>query len=265
MATTSQGTSASTQSSRSGISASETAAGQNATAQTAAGDTATVTLSATEHRLEEFAEDEANDRRTFRRSIVVAGLFHLGLFAITFPSFTSDPPTEPEAKKLFVVETVTFEPPPPEPQPIIPKAKTRIVPVPDQTPHDPEPVRILAPEQFDDLPIDAIDIDIPLAPPEPDTGPRFVTADVEKPEKLVYPAPRYTEIARKTRIHGTVIIQSTIDAQGNVVDAKILKGLPMGLSEAAIDAVLQWKFRPATLNGKPIPVYFNLTVTFSVS
>ena len=44
----------------------------------------------------------------------------------------------------------------------------------------------------------------------------------------------------------------------------VLKGLPMGLSEAAEEAVKRWKFKPATLNGKPVSVYFNLTVNFQL-
>ena len=44
----------------------------------------------------------------------------------------------------------------------------------------------------------------------------------------------------------------------------MLKGLPMGLSEAAVSAVKQWKFKPATLRGKPVDVYFNLTINFTL-
>ena len=38
----------------------------------------------------------------------------------------------------------------------------------------------------------------------------------------------------------------------------------MGLAEAAVSAVQQWKFKPATLNGKPVAVYYNLTVNFQL-
>ena len=54
------------------------------------------------------------------------------------------------------------------------------------------------------------------------------------------------------------------DEQGNVTNVEVLKGLPMGLAEAAVSAVKQWQFKPATLNGKPVAVYFNLTVNFQL-
>jgi protein TonB len=38
----------------------------------------------------------------------------------------------------------------------------------------------------------------------------------------------------------------------------------MGLEEAAVDAIKQWRFKPATLNGRPVTVYYNLTVNFKL-
>ena len=85
---------------------------------------------------------------------------------------------------------------------------------------------------------------------------------VVPPKKLQAPNPQYTEIARKARIQGVVIIEAIIDKGGTVTNVKILKGLPMGLDQAAADAVKRWKFEPATLNGKPVAVIYNLTVNF---
>jgi TonB family protein len=76
--------------------------------------------------------------------------------------------------------------------------------------------------------------------------------------------PVYTETARKARIEGIVIIETIIDRQGNVTDARMLKGLPLGLDQSALDAVKKWKFKPGTLNGQPVPVIFTLTVTFKL-
>lgn len=72
--------------------------------------------------------------------------------------------------------------------------------------------------------------------------------------------PEYTDVAREARIQGVVILRTAIDQEGNVADVKVLKGLRMGLTEAAVDAVKQWKFEPATIDGEPIPVGYNVTV-----
>jgi TonB family protein len=88
--------------------------------------------------------------------------------------------------------------------------------------------------------------------------------NVIRPEKISGAPPVYTEMARKSRVQGVVIIESIVDEQGNVVDAKILKGLPMGLDLAAQEAVKTWKFKPATLDGQPVKVYYTLTVNFQV-
>ena len=49
---------------------------------------------------------------------------------------------------------------------------------------------------------------------------------------------------------------------GDVTDARVLKPLPLGLDQSALEAVKRWKFKPGTLNGQPVPVIYNLTVIF---
>ncbi|MCE2559594.1 MAG: energy transducer TonB [Acidobacteria bacterium] len=78
------------------------------------------------------------------------------------------------------------------------------------------------------------------------------------------PRPNYTEEARRARVQGVVILQAVVDAVGNVGYVKVLKGLPEGLTESAVQVVEQWRYEPATLNGEPVPVYINLTVNFSL-
>jgi len=96
-------------------------------------------------------------------------------------------------------------------------------------------------------------------------GPPYrVGGEVSRPEVLLTTRPEYTELARRARISGVVILEAVIDEQGNVTDTRVLKGLPMGLSKAAVDAVQTWKFKPATLGGKSVPVYYVLTVNFQV-
>jgi protein TonB len=91
-----------------------------------------------------------------------------------------------------------------------------------------------------------------------------VRGDVVKPVVLARVEPVYTEIARRARIQGVVIVETIIDTHGRVTDARIFKSLPMGLSESAVDAVRQWRFEPATLDGRAVSVYFTLTVKFEL-
>ena len=91
-----------------------------------------------------------------------------------------------------------------------------------------------------------------------------VGGDVKAPIVMKRVEPVYPEEARKDRISGIVIIEVLVDKGGIVRDALILKDLPDGLADAAMAAVKQWQFQPATLNGEPVDVLFNLTVNFKL-
>lgn len=100
--------------------------------------------------------------------------------------------------------------------------------------------------------------------PEPPSGPLRVGGDVKAPVVVQRVDPQYPEVARKSRVAGVVIIEAIIDKGGNVDHVRVIRGLPMGLSESAEAAVRRWKFRPGTLNGQPVDVIFNLTVVFTL-
>jgi TonB family protein len=87
---------------------------------------------------------------------------------------------------------------------------------------------------------------------------------VSRPEKISGAPPVYTEMARKAGVNGTVILESIIDEQGDVTNVRVLQGLPMGLDQAAVEAVRTWKFKPAMFEGRPVKVYYTLTVNFKV-
>lgn len=95
-------------------------------------------------------------------------------------------------------------------------------------------------------------------------APLRVGGNVKAPTIVERVTPRYTEIARRARIQGQVIIEAIINEQGEVVDARVIKGLPMGLESEALAALKRWKFKPGTLNGRPVPVYFNLAINFQL-
>ena len=60
-----------------------------------------------------------------------------------------------------------------------------------------------------------------------------------------------------------VIIETTIGLTGTVLDAKLLRSIPL-LDAAALDAVRQWEFTPTLLNGSPVPVVMTVTVNFTL-
>jgi protein TonB len=107
----------------------------------------------------------------------------------------------------------------------------------------------------------------PIAEPVAQEGPLTVGGAVIKPE--IIPGtrikPSYTENARRAHVQGMVLLEAVIDAGGNVTGVKIVKPLTMGLDQEAVRAVRQWKFRPATLHGQPVAVFFQLAVTFEVA
>jgi len=93
---------------------------------------------------------------------------------------------------------------------------------------------------------------------------RRIGGAVHPPLAIARVQPVYPPAARLARTQGIVILEAVIDEQGRVSHARVLKGLPNGLDIAAVDAVKQWRFAPATLYGKPVAVYFTLTVSFKL-
>jgi TonB family protein len=91
---------------------------------------------------------------------------------------------------------------------------------------------------------------------------REVDGELEPPRRLSSPQPQYTEAARKARVQGVVIVQVIIEKTGEIRCAKPLVGLPLGLTEATLDAVSEWKFEPARFKGEPVSVFYNFTTNF---
>ena len=65
-------------------------------------------------------------------------------------------------------------------------------------------------------------------------------------------------------MEGQVIVESIIDKDGHVLFPRLLQTQPKGLGLAALDAICHWRFKPATLNGEPVKVYYVLTVNFKI-
>ncbi len=93
-------------------------------------------------------------------------------------------------------------------------------------------------------------------------GPFEVGGDVEPPRRLEAPLPAYPDAAWANGITGDVLVRAVIDENGAVADIEVVKGLPHGMTEAAVEAIRRWKFAPATRRGQPVAVYRNLSVRF---
>jgi len=74
--------------------------------------------------------------------------------------------------------------------------------------------------------------------------------------------PAYPQEARAQKLQGPVVLQTVIGRDGSVQDVKLLRGYFV-LAKAAIAAVKQWRFRPSTLNGRPVEAQTTITVNFT--
>ncbi len=91
----------------------------------------------------------------------------------------------------------------------------------------------------------------------------FAQAQEIKPPKPIHMVDaRYPDSAICEGIEGTVLVRLTIPTDGISTDVKIAKGFRPDFDQSAIDSVRQWRFRPASKDGKPIEVTITLEVAF---
>jgi TonB family protein len=89
-----------------------------------------------------------------------------------------------------------------------------------------------------------------------------ITDDITPPRLREVASPDYTEEAKKKKVEGTVTLSIVVDTKGDVMDAKVVKGLGHGLDENAIIAVKEWKYKPAEKDGAPVAVKMEVAVEF---
>src|SRR5687767_10993724 len=96
-----------------------------------------------------------------------------------------------------------------------------------------------------------------------DAGP-FRSSEAEQRARILSkPQPSYTESARKFGIQGTVTLRAVLSHDGQIRDVQVIRGLPHGLTEAAVRAARTIKFTPAMKNGKPVSMYMQLQYNFN--
>lgn len=86
----------------------------------------------------------------------------------------------------------------------------------------------------------------------------------ERARVLAKPEPQYTEDARRNQITGSVVLRVVFSRTGEVTNIRAIHALPFGLTEKAIAAARQIRFRPATKDGRPVNVYMQLEYNFNL-
>lgn len=102
---------------------------------------------------------------------------------------------------------------------------------------------------------------VKVPPPEPQ-GPVPVSRLQHEPARMTYVPPVYPVMARTVGIQGQVVLDIIIGKDGAVREVHVVHGLPFGITEAAVDAIKQWRYEPSFLNGKPVEVKVEVTLDF---
>jgi len=76
--------------------------------------------------------------------------------------------------------------------------------------------------------------------------------------------PQYPPLARQARIQGVVVLQALIGKDGSIQNLHVVSGHPM-LTNAALEAVKEWRYKPYYLNGEPVEVETTINVNFTLS
>ena len=107
-----------------------------------------------------------------------------------------------------------------------------------------------------------INVIVPPPPPTPSAHPLRVSRMMEG--NLIYRVqPQYPSLARQARVQGTVVLRALITRDGKIDNLQVVSGHPL-LVKSAIDAVLQWRYRPYRLNDEPVEVETHVTVNFTL-
>ena len=99
-------------------------------------------------------------------------------------------------------------------------------------------------------------------PPSNDSKSLRVSSGIMAGQVITRVTPIYPSEAKTSRIQGAVVLHAIISAEGDVSDLEVLSG-PPELRNSAMQAVLQWKYKPYLLNGQPKAVDTTITINYS--
>jgi TonB family protein len=94
--------------------------------------------------------------------------------------------------------------------------------------------------------------------------PKRIGNGVSAPLLMFAPVPEMSEEAKREKISGNVLVNLWVDENGNPTHVRVRRGAGHGLDENAVEAVKQYKFKPAMEDGKPVMVSLNVEVNFQI-
>jgi protein TonB len=95
-------------------------------------------------------------------------------------------------------------------------------------------------------------------------GVMHIGGGVSKPVVLYQVEPEFSEEARKAKFSGNVVVYLWVDPDGKPSHIRVVRGVGMGLDEKAVEAVRQYRFKPAMKDGKPVQVDLYVDVNFQI-
>jgi protein TonB len=95
-------------------------------------------------------------------------------------------------------------------------------------------------------------------------GAKRIGGGVSAPVVIYQVDPEFSEEARKAKFMGVVTVNLIVDEKGNPQSVHVVHGAGMGLDQKAVEAVKQYKFKPAMEGGKPVAVDLNIEVNFQI-
>ena len=235
--------------------------------------------------------------KPFKVAAVAALFFHFLIFWIAFP-FLSDQIMIP-SRDVLVLKQLALPSRPAggspqqaqavQPRETTPKPNPVLVPIPDPTPFEPEPMerpeRLDTPSVMDEISteLNIGEISAPGGRGQGGSGTGSgassgsgnaagsgdgiysLGSGVTSPVPLVQTTPSYTDEGVKAKVQGVVLLRAVIRKDGRVTDLEVLRGLGYGLDEKAIEEIAtKWKFRPGTYKGKPVDVLATIEVMFNL-
>jgi protein TonB len=204
----------------------------------------------------------------FAHASILAAVFAVPLLAtdVWFPT--------PEK----LVTYVAAPPLPPAPPAEVRVSRERAIPVhpdaaptvaSDQPPVEPPVPSVMAgPVSARAIPLEGFGAPAQIAAPPPapvakPSGPLPLGGHIVPPRKINDVPPVYPAAARAARVTGVVLVEAIIGVDGRVRDARVLRSNPL-LDRAALDAVREWRYTAARLNGEPVEVFLTVAVSFAM-